>query len=126
MAAITYRRLRDFRLASAAGGQTGLGTVAGGEANGTVLSIRSTGGAIAIVRSTSGGALAPSAAARAVTNASQLPQRDRGSLASPRMMTASTLWLSSGFSELGKAGSMWTWAYSSSSTPWPSNGIDPV
>src|ERR1035437_5162305 len=91
-----------------AGGQSGLGVI-GGEANGSVLSaLSAAGGAAATVRSTWGGALVPSAAARAVTNAWQLLQRDLGSLASPRMTTASTLSVRSGFSELGRAGSEWT------------------
>src|ERR1700693_4700082 len=52
IATVTRRCLRDFRLAAATiGGQTGLGTVVGGAANGRVLSILSTGGAMSTVRS---------------------------------------------------------------------------
>src|SRR3984893_15109248 len=104
IAPTTRRRERDLRWAARFGGQTGLGAVSGGAAKGSVLSILSTGGANSMVRSTGAGALVPSAPANAVTNASQLPQRERGSLASPRMMTASTVSLSSGLRALGLAG----------------------
>ena len=92
-------------------------------ATGTVLA---SGDANAIVFSTAGAGEPASEALRAVTNASQLSQRAWGSLASPRMMTASTERVSAALRELGGGGSRWTCAYISSSTPSPSNGIAPV
>src|SRR5258708_25101776 len=65
-------------------------------------------------------------AASASVNAAPLGHLAAGSLARPRMTTASTPGLSSGVRELGLGGSRWTCAYSSSRSPSPSKGITPV
>jgi hypothetical protein len=92
-------------------------------ATGTVLA---SGDANATVLSTAGASAPASAALSAITNASQLPHLAWGSLARPRIMTASTDRVIAALRELGAGGSRWTCAYISSSTPSPSNGIAPV
>jgi hypothetical protein len=102
-------------------GARNIGSVAGG-----IAMVLATGGAKAIVFSMPGRGWPERAAVRAATNASQLSHRLKGSLARPRMMTASTDGVSSALRELAGGGSRCTCAYMSPSTPSPSNGIAPV
>ena len=124
----------------AAGGGKAIATVAAaarafsfGRASTAVGGVVATGsgsaGSITMVASATEGHCAwpfAIAAASASTNAVALSQRSAGFLARPRKITLSTSGLSVECRELGAGASRWTWAYSTSIRPSPSNGMTPV
>src|SRR5713226_2910457 len=96
-----------FTASTRAGAGIAAAAPATGAASGTV---EATAGPITTVRAPAGSVFPASAAARASTNAVQLSHRAAGSLARPRMTTASTCGFSALLRALGSGGSRCTCA----------------